>query len=177
MKGMLLGVLFMGLSAPAAAQVAQVSPDVMREFDFLIGEWSGAATFQMGPGDAATAQGTERVRKMAGGAALAVEGLFTARAPDGSERVVHNAFGVISPHPDGGYRITSWLADGGQAEAKLERTADGFRWGFEIPGGQGQVRYAMQFADGKWIEKGEFSPDGTTWYPFLEMRLERVSGD
>jgi hypothetical protein len=168
------GGLLLVVAVPVQGQVASVSPEAMRKLDFLVGDWSGEAWYQMGPEGRTESRGTETVRLKAGGAALVVEGRFSAVGPDGVERVVHDAFGVIAPDPAGGYRILSFLADGRQGDSKLELTEDGFRWGMEIPG-QGVTRYTMRLTPaGEWVETGEFSRDGgETWMPFMEMRLVR----
>lgn len=61
-------------------------------------------------------------------------------------------------------------------EADFDLTEDGIVWGFETPRG-GRVRYTATFTDDTWTEHGEFSHDGETWMPFLEMRLQKVMGD
>jgi hypothetical protein len=43
-----------------------------------------------------------------------------------------------------------------------ERAENQFEWGFPLP--NGQVRYFIELdKEGRWKEKGEFSPDGNTW--------------
>ena len=172
-NAMLIGGLLV-MAAPVQGQVGSVSPEAMRKLDFLIGDWSGEAWYAMGPEGRTESRGTEQVRMKAGGAALMVEGRFSTVGPDGEERVVHDALGIIAPDPAGGYRIRSFLADGRQGESKLELTEEGFRWELEIPG-QGVTRYTMRLTPaGEWVETGEFSRDGgRTWMEFMEMRLVR----
>ena len=177
-NAMVCAGLFLMVAVPVHGQgqgeVAAVSPEAMRKLDFLVGDWSGEAWYAMGPEERTESRGTETVRMKAGGAALMVEGRFSTVGADGVERVVHDALGIIAPDPAGGYRIRSFLPDGRQADAKLELTEDGFRWGMEIPG-QGEMRYTMRLTPaGEWVEIGEFSRDGGgTWMPFMEMRLIR----
>ena len=48
------------------------------------------------------------------------------------------------------------------------------QWSFDTPNG-GKTRFTADFSkEGFWTEKGEFSPDGERWFPFIEMNLEKV---
>lgn len=57
-------------------------------------------------------------------------------------------------------------------QADVGVDGDVIEWGYEDP--RGTTRYRIHISDGRWEETGEFSPDGTSWYPFLGMTLFRL---
>ena len=60
------------------------------------------------------------------------------------------------------------------ADAEVEVGDGTLVWSFS-PGGAAQVRYTLTLDDqGRWVEKGEFSPDGESWMEILGMTLTRT---
>ncbi len=95
---------------------------------------------------------------------------------DDEANLVHHAFAVLRYDvASGAYRISSYK-DGQFLDVEIEIGDSGFTWGFDLPQGQGQVRFSMGLNEqGQWHKTGEYSPDGEQWYPNLSMTLDRVS--
>ena len=166
-------------AAPAAAQgMARPDPAAqaeMRRLEFLVGDWEGEGWYQAGPGNRIAIRQTESVRWRLDGLALLVDGLGKMRPADGGpEQTVHDALAVITWDPQSRvYRVTAWRGPQ-RTEAMLQLTSDGYVWGFKPPNG-GEVRFTMRLTpEGHWVERGEFSPDGARWLPFMEFDLRRV---
>lgn len=144
--------------------------DEMRKLDFLVGEWKGEATVQMGPGKSEHVQQTERVQSKLGGKLIVIDGLGK---KDGE--VAHEALGIISwDEAKKAYRFDAWTAREGYVQARMDigenNTAT---WGFDTPQG-GKVRYTIRLTEkGEWNEIGEFSRDGERWMKFFEMTLAK----
>ena len=150
--------------------------DEMRKLDWWLGEWSGPASIQMGPGKPQQVLQTERVQSKLGGRVLLVEGLGKRKMDDGSAgEVVHDALAVVSYDEKAGkYVFDAWTARDGHVDAWLEvgekQTAT---WGFDTPQG-GRIRYSIRLTEaGEWNEIGEFSRDGNQWMKFFEMTLKK----
>lgn len=150
--------------------------DEMRKLDWWLGEWSGPASIQMGPGKPQQVLQSERVQSKLGGRVIVVEGLGKRMMEDGSAgEVVHDALAVISYDEKAKqYVFDAWTARDGHVRAWLEagekQTA---KWGFETPQGA-KIRYSIQLTEaGEWSEIGEFSRDGTQWLKFFEMTLKK----
>ncbi|HYI12167.1 MAG TPA: DUF1579 family protein [Thermoanaerobaculia bacterium] len=158
-----------------AADAVSVNPE-MRKLDWLVGEWKGEATVQMGPGPAQTVVQHERVQSKLDGKVLLIEGLGKRKMEDGSAgATVHDALAILSYNPEKkNYRFNTWLADRPSGEAVLEVTGPTTAvWGLETP--RGRMRYTVDLTEkGEWLEIGEWSTDGTKWTKFIEMRLSKV---
>jgi hypothetical protein len=153
---------------PAAAGISE-----MKRLAPLVGEWKGTGWVEIGPAPRHEFAVRETARWAAGGTVLVLEGLGLERQPDGSERAVHQAFAVVSWNPhEGNYRIHAFRAGGGEVEDSPVVSEHGLVWGFDDPRA-GRVRFTIDFAGDVWHERGEISADGTSWRPFLEMRLTR----
>jgi hypothetical protein len=149
--------------------------DEMSKLDFMLGDWKGEATVQMGPGRPETIVQTEKVQKKIGGEVLLIEGLGKRKLEDGTVgEVVHDALAVLSWDPkDKKYRFSAHVAGRGSTDTTLELTGprSGI-WRMETP--HGKMRYTINVSDeGEWVEIGEFSRDGEKWMKFIEMRLRR----
>ena len=156
--------------------VPAYAADEMRKLDWLVGEWTGEASVQSGPGKGEMALQTERVQSRQGGKILVVEGLGKKKLADGTAGdVVHDAFGVIWYDEQGKkYHFNAWTAQRGYVDAWFEVKGDGSaQWGFDIP--QGKIRFTITRTEkGEWQEVGEYSPDGTRWFKTLEMKLTKL---
>jgi hypothetical protein len=145
--------------------------DEMRKLDWWVGEWSGPASIQMGPGKPQQVLQSERVEAKLGGRVLFIEGLGKSTTGE----VVHQALGVVSyDEKTKTYEFDAWTARDGHTDAWIEvgekQTAT---WGFDTPGG-GKIRYAIKLTEkGEWNEVGEFSRDGKEWMKFFEMTLKK----
>jgi hypothetical protein len=145
--------------------------DEMRKLDWWLGEWSGAASIQMGPGKPEQVLQSERVESKLGGRVLFVEGLGKNEAGE----VVHQALGVVSYNDRAKkYEFDAWTARDGHTDAWFEvgekQTAT---WGFDTPSGA-KIRYTVKLTEkGEWNEIGEFSRDGKEWMKFFDMTLTK----
>ena len=103
-----------------------VSPDhqaQMGKLDFLTGSWTGEGWIQMGPQGKEDFTQTEQIQKKLDGTLLMIEGLGKSKGSE--EKVVHNAFAIISyDQQNGSYRFQSYLADGRQVEGGAQVDGD-----------------------------------------------------
>jgi hypothetical protein len=155
---------------PAAPNLAE-----MKKLDFMIGRWSGDATFQMGPGQQATFSMDEVVEAKLGGALLVVEGIGRTKPAAGGEgRVVHHAFGIVSYDSAANrFAMRAYKSNGLYVDAEPKVGDRTIEWAFSDPR-LGQVRYAMRLTErGEWHEVGESSRDGSTWTKFFEATLRK----
>ncbi|HYC62349.1 MAG TPA: hypothetical protein VEK79_22545 [Thermoanaerobaculia bacterium] len=149
--------------------------DEMRKLDFLLGDWTGEAWIQMGPGKPQTVVQNEKVTAKVGGKAFLVEGLGREKLADGAlGKVVHETVALIWwDEQKKTYRFDAHTADKGSVDTTIDLTAPNTAvWGFDTP--QGKVRYTIRLTEkGEWSEIGEFSRDGTKWMKFFEMTLTK----
>lgn len=161
------------LTLTAAFAFAAEPSAEMRKLDFMLGDWSGDSSIQMGPGKPQHAFVTESIRSKAG--VILIEGLGRRRNEDGSiGDVVHDALGVISWDPvKAAYRFSAYTAAQGAVDATFIVGDKSATWSFDTPTGQ-KIRYSIHLTEkGEWNEVGEFSPDGTKWVKFFEMTLKK----
>lgn len=175
--GRILSVLVVGSLLgwfPALAQMpdGSASRAAMDRLGFMVGVWRGEAWMQRGQERVQTTM-TETVERKLGGVVFQVEGIGVLAAADSAQRrVVHHALGVISFDPQSGnYGLRSYIASGQSGDFAVTLLPDGVSWSREVPGGR--IRNTARFAGGVWHEVGEFSRDGTTWVPIMEMRLKK----
>jgi hypothetical protein len=174
--------------APAAAATQPGRPpapdatrlrEAMKPFLPAVGHWRGEGWTQMGPGEPQRSVSEETVEMRLDGLVLVIEGLHHAKLPDGSAgKVVHHALAIVSADsadPAGGFRFSTFLADGRAADARGAWENGKFVWAPPAPPGR-QIRYVVDWsvAD-RWSEIGEMSTDGTTWTKFFEMNLTRTA--
>ncbi len=164
------------ISVVARGQMPDVKAPVqlaMQDLAVMVGEWRGSSWSMMPDGSREEAVMHERIEWKLDETVLLIEGRGT-----GSEgQVVHDALAVLSFEPfSRTYKFNSHIAQGLQTAAGFEVLEPNvkFRWGYETPAGK--LRFTLTFsADGThWHEIGEFSRDGETWFPTLEMNLDKV---
>lgn len=172
-------VLMLFAAAPADAQrpgadAAGAAVDsAMAQLAWLIGEWEGTGTSQM-PSGSEVVTVRETVEGRLGGRVLVIEGMGRVPGADGNGRIVHHAFGVLSYDPERKQYVFRAFSDGSLVDAETRLAEGVFTWEMAIP--QGRMRYHIRRVGEEWVETGEFSPDGSTWRKFFEMRLRRVAG-
>ncbi|WP_291778181.1 DUF1579 family protein [Cecembia sp.] len=145
------------------------SKEAIGKLSFLVGNWEGEAKAATGPGEIQLINQHESVAVKLGGRMLMIEGKGYQNGD-----LVFNAIGLVTfDEGNQKYEMQSWLATGETTKAYFEERGDKkFEWGFPLP--NGQVRYLISLdEEGRWKEKGEFSPDGNTWYPSFEMLLTK----
>jgi hypothetical protein len=156
------------MMTPPPAQLAE-----MKKLNFLVGEWKGGGSIQMGP-EKREFEGAETVQSKLAGIVLTIEGLHHVKGQPGTP--VHNALAVVSWDTRAkGYQFRAYTANGQALTADARLRDGGLEWGFDVPGGSGmKIRYFIRLDEkGQWLETGEMSRDGSEWRQFFEMRLTR----
>ena len=170
----LLGMM-VAMQTRAPGEGRSVVTEKMKALSFLVGEWEGTGSMQMGPGPKMNSKVKESVQFRLSGSALLVEGLGTARVSEsGPEQNVHEAIALITWDPkQNKYVMHAMTAKAGHVEPTLEVGDKSLVWSFDSGTG-GKVRYTIKINDkGQWVEDGEFSQDGKTWIKFMEMTLDK----
>lgn len=174
----LLATLCLVLPLAALAQMPDFKRDEqlaeMKKLAWMVGEWRGTGSMQMGPGHDEKSQVHERIEWKLDGLAILVEGVGTRTDTDGKEIKVHHALATISWSPDCKcYRFPAQTMLGSHVNAEMRIVGDAVVWGFKT--GQMNIRYTIRQSEkGQWTEAGERSLDGKTWLRFFEMNLDRV---
>jgi len=169
-----LVLLSLPFAPPLAAQPADHSEAVekaMAPMSWWVGRWEGPG-WTMGPDRQRTeVEVVEIVESRIDGQVLVFEGIGTDAA---TGKVGHHALGVLSFDGDEQtYRLRTFRS-GGVLDPDVEVKPDGtLIWGFDQ--GSGRIRFTVRHTeDDRWVETGEYSPDGQQWFPMLGMELSRV---
>jgi hypothetical protein len=169
-------IAFMTIASAAHAQMQPPPLEEMKKFEFLAGDWEGTGWMAFGPGQRQESRVEEHAEYKLGGAVLVLEGVGCTGEPGtGSERIVHNAFGVVSyDRHKGDYTMRAYRGDGQFVDAWIKPGDNGLTWGFDVPG-MGAMRYTLVINEkGQWHEVGEMSRDsGANWNQFFEMTLDK----
>lgn len=153
--------------------------EAMARLDDWVGEWQGTGWAMGRAGRRQQTAIRETVESKLGGLAILVQGLGTTPHPEtGEETVTHDALGVVTYDPHGDrYLFRYYSAEGRSGETELVPVEGGWRWGFTAPGGGPEVRFTIELGATTWRERGEVSMDGgESWFPMLEMSLQKQSG-
>ena len=164
------------LATSTTAAVAQAQPasspaaiEKMKALEFLAGEWTGDAWMQMGPDRRETAQQHELVEWKAGGEVLLIQG-----RGESEGKPVHQAMATITWDARANrHEMWTYRAGSGSMRPSIEVGDRRVVWGFDVP--NGKVRYTISLdGEGRWVEVGEHSADGSTWRQFFGMTLRRL---
>lgn len=140
----------------------------MERLRFMEGTWRGQGWWQRGPAQRDTSSMVETVERKLGGVALLIEG----RGVNAAERVVHNALAVLSyDAASQDYTMRSWITNGQVGDFVV--TLNGTELSWTRPASGGRVRNTARYTATEWNEVGEFSRDGVTWMPIMEIRLRK----
>lgn len=167
----LIGVL---IATSANAQNDPTLPtqlEEMKKMHVMVGNWKGEGWMQQGQSERKTFTVNESVQIKNNGATLLVEG----RGVDSnSEATVHDAMAVVyfDAHANE-YKFDTHLAKGMHKLAVGQMNENVFTWGFDLQNAA-KIKYTLTFTDNTWNEVGEYSPDNTNWYKFLEMNLTKI---
>jgi hypothetical protein len=145
------------------------SEQALGKISFIEGEWLGTAHVTTGSGQNVTLDQHENVELRLDGKLMSIEGKGYNEG-----KLEFNAFAVVTfDEGKQDYEMQSWLSTGEKTKAYIKVHKDDlWEWGFDIP--QGKVRYFITLNEkGQWSEKGEFSPNGSDWYPSFNMLLDR----
>lgn len=140
----------------------------MKSLEWMVGEWKGEGKSM----DSKTRQfnsfiQTESIEYAMDSTVLIVHGFGRA-----NEKVVHDAYAIISVNPEGGFFMDSYLGDGSSGKYEMKKVND-TDWEWTIPTPQGEVIYHIHQENGIWTEKGEFNLNGNL-FPFFEMTLQKL---
>lgn len=172
MKTMLIILLtFVGLRLASAQGTApEILKSEMQKLAYMVGTWKGEASMRQPNGSVLKVNQEEDIQFKLDGTILMVEG--TGRNEE--SKIVFNALGIISYNPDThSFGMKSHVMDGKQTDAYFTiHKENNFEWGFTIAN-NAKIRYfiTLNSQENSWKEKGEYSPDGNSWYPFMEMNL------
>ncbi len=167
----IVGLLMIG------SGVAQSSGDThkvkMNALEIMTGDWTGGGWMMTPQQQRVTFTQKETIRYELGGTVLHIRG--EGFDPEGKQ--VHNALGIVYfDTAKDMYQMHSFLENGQQIIADMEVTDTGLNWWFKTEQGA-TIKYLITILDGKWTEKGMYSPGGDTWFPFMEFSLEKVKGE
>lgn len=170
---MLLAISFVNAIAQAPNNSEAIKLE-MKKIAFMSGRWSGEATIKRGNTPPIRVLQEENIQFKLDGTVLLVEGI--GRNPD-SSNITFNALGIISFNPyTKQFGMKSHTMDGNQADAYFKILENNhFEWGFETAN-KSKIKYEIVLNEQAktWVEKGEYSQDGTTWYPFIELKLNKL---
>lgn len=156
------------LTAPAQDNAVQLAKNEIKKLDGMVGQWKGSGWIQAGP-NRETFTGTETVQRKIDGLALLIEGNFV----NSEGKVIHDTLAILDYDTKASkFRFATYLATGITGNYDFKVVADGYEWGFKVPGGV--IRYQIKTTKDDWSEIGEFSKDGEKWMKFFEMNLKKV---
>lgn len=152
------------------AQDAKVNRENLGKLNFLTGRWKGEGTYQQRGAAPSKFMQEERIEWRLDSLVLTIEG--TGRDPITQKENFH-AFAVVAYNQQTKQLgMKSFTMEGRQTDAYFNVVADNqFVWGFDVPTGKIKYSITLSTQANTWYEKGEFSPDGTKWFPFFEMNL------
>jgi len=175
---MLICAIMLGLSlgrSLAQGPSPEIVKQEMKKIAYMAGHWSGEATIKRGNTPPEKILQKENIQFKLDGTVLLIEG--TGRSPEVGNPVVFNALAIVSYNQyTKEFNLRSHLTDGNQTEAYFKIVEENhFEWGFETPT-KAKIKYDIVLSPQakSWVEKGEYSPDGATWYPFIDMKLTKL---
>lgn len=177
MKSLIITALaILGLmSAQAQGTAPESLKQEMQKLSYMAGKWKGEASMRQPNGALLKVNQEEDIQFKLDGTILVIEG--TGRNPEDG-KISFNAMAIISfDQQKKEFKFRSHVMDGNQAEAYFKILEENhFEWGFDLPN-NAKIRYDIKLkpSDKSWIEKGEYSPDGNVWYPYIEMKLKKLN--
>lgn len=175
MKSQVIIIVLMLVPVLAMAQpdFSQLAKEKMALLDHMVGTWKGTG-YAYTPQGKESSDVTEVIQYKLDKTVLFVEGKGIKTMEDGTQKVVHDALGIISFHPfTKKYYMNSFISKGMSTKADLKIEDNRIIWWFET--GPNTIRYTLTIADGQWVEIGERSTDGENWQQFFEMKLKKTS--
>lgn len=146
----------------------------MQKLSYMAGKWKGEASMRQPNGTMLRVNQEEDIQFKLDGTVLLIEG--TGRNPV-DNTISFNALAILSySQQTREYKLKSYVMDGNQTDAYFKIVEEfHFEWGFELPT-KAKIRYDLVLNPQKksWLEKGEYSPDGNNWFPFIEMNLTKL---
>ncbi|MCK6617414.1 MAG: DUF1579 domain-containing protein [Cyclobacteriaceae bacterium] len=176
MKSLIIIVItFLGnVLAQAQGTAPESLKQEMQKLDYMAGKWKGEASMRQPNGTLLKVNQEEDIQFKLDGTILLIEG--TGRNPE-EGKVSFNALAIISYDlQKKEFQMKSHVMNGNQTNAYFKIVKENhFEWGFDTPQ-KAKIRYniILNPSDKSWIEKGEYSPDGNNWFPFIEMNLTKL---
>ncbi len=172
-KGIIVTLLYL-MMGTAIAQINQ-PVQVADSLSFMLGTWKGEGYMRMGP-KKQEFNLTEVISSKVNGAVISIDGAGVSTDSITNEtRNVHDAFGVVYYDMEiKGFRMMAFSSAAAQKDVELKVENRVLTWSFTSDNG-GFVKFTEDFSDeGKWTTVGEYSPDGSRWFTFMEYFLENT---
>ena len=145
----------------------------MKALSYFVGTWKGEGIVQRREGGPLKVLQEEKIEWKVDTLVLVIEGI--GKDPATLKKLFH-AFACVSFNTQSQeFNMKSFIMDGRQTDAYFKVVADNqFEWGFDLPN-KAKIKYTINLSrqNKTWKEKGEYSPDGTTWYPTIELNLTK----
>jgi hypothetical protein len=176
---MLICAIMLGLSlgrSLAQEPAPEAVKQEMKKIAYMAGRWSGEANVRQRDGSTIKVLQEENIQFKLDGTVLLIEGI--GRSTEAGHAVVFNSLAIVSYNQyTKEFKLRSHILDGNQTDAYFKVMEENhFEWGFDIPNTKAKIRFdiVLNPQTKSWIEKGEYSPDGTTWYPTIDMKLTKL---
>ncbi|MBL7860607.1 MAG: hypothetical protein JNJ65_05545 [Cyclobacteriaceae bacterium] len=167
-----LTLLFFTARSQGQAPNPAINKKQLAPLSYLIGSWKGTATIQQRGGATLVVNQEEKISWELDSLLIKIEGI--GKDPATQKKNFH-AYALISYNPiTQQLGMRSYTHEGYQTDAYFKILGTNqFEWGFDLPANRGKIRYTITLSETErtWVEKGEFSADGNTWYPTLSMSL------
>ena len=139
----------------------------LKALTMLTGSWSGGGWMTTPDRQRVEFTQGEEIAFELNGTVLNIRG----KGFNSEGKEIHNALGIIFyDEKQDKYFMDAFLATGQHTLAQIELTELGMNWSFQTEQGA-TISYVIEIVDGTWTEKGFYSPDGTTKFPFIEFTL------
>jgi hypothetical protein len=165
-------LLVLTVTSIVAQNPAKVNRDQLKPFSFMIGNWKGTANIQQQGGAVIKVNQEEKISWELDSTLIHIEGI--GKDPITNKKSFH-AYALLFYNPaTQQLGMKSFTMEGRQTDAYFKvLTENKFEWGFDLPGNRGKIKYLITLStkDKTWDEQGEFSQDGTQWFPFMSMNL------
>lgn len=169
MLGLTLGRIYAQGTAPEALK------QEMKKLEYMAGRWKGEALIRKGNAPPEKVLQEENIQYKLDGTVLWIEG--TGRSLETGNAIVFNALAIVSYNQNTKeFKLRSHVMDGNQTDAYFKILKENqFEWGFDVAN-NAKIRYTivLNSQEKSWIEKGDYSPDGKVWYPYIEMKLTKL---
>ncbi len=171
-KLIILSILLAQVTCILAQEPGTINREQLAPLSYFIGNWKGTATITQQGGAQVKVNQSEKVTWQLDSLLLNFEG--TGKDPVTNKQIFH-AFALVFYNPDTRQlEMKSFTHEGLQTDAYFKVISeDKFEWGFDLKENRGKIKYTITLSskDKTWFEQGEFSQNGSQWYPFMSMNL------
>lgn len=164
----LLLIAFLGFGLHNPTQLKAQTND-LSALKPLEGEWKGGGWIKMPSSETVQFNQHEVIEFKLSDQVLLINGKGYHKESGSLE---FEALAMLYQDKDGNIKMTTHTNDNKHTEAEAELGDGTLDWWFALPNG-GTIKYEIVFDDTDWQEKGSYSPDGSQWYPFMEMTLKK----